>query len=189
MAEDHEQQPPPGPRPTKTAALVPVHLPPLAEAPEPDPLPDPRTGDVDDWGRSEQVRSFVRKAYDPMYRHWFRAEWEGIDKIPSEGGALLVSNHAGAIPADAPAIMHGIEEELGRPVYGLADHFFKTTPVVGTLWSRAGGVVAHPDNAYRLLREQQQQVHSRSFTRIRSRSTCRPIMKTCSPASRKPQRA
>jgi 1-acyl-sn-glycerol-3-phosphate acyltransferase len=31
-------------------------------------------------------------------------------------------------------------------------------PVVGTLWSRLGGVVAHPDNAYRLLREQQQLV-------------------------------
>ena len=26
-------------------------------------------------------------------------------------------------------------------------------PVVGTLWSRVGGVVAHPDNAYRLLRD------------------------------------
>ncbi len=156
MAEEHDEQRPGGPPPTKTAALVPVHLPPLADEPEPEPLPDPRTGDVDDWGRSERVREFVRSAYDPIYRHWFRAEWEGLDKIPTQGGALLVSNHAGAIPADAPAIMHGVEEELGRPVYGLADHFFKTTPVVGTLWARAGGVVAHPDNAYRLLREQQQ---------------------------------
>ena len=39
-------------------------------------------------------------------------------------------------------------------MYGLADHLFKSLPVVGTLWSRVGGVVAHPDNAYRLLREQ-----------------------------------
>ncbi len=140
-----------------TAEIVPFRLPPLADEVEPEPeVHDPRTGDVDEWGRSERVREFVRKAYDPMYRHWFRAEWEGLEKIPTEGGALLVSNHAGAIPADAPAIMHGIETELDRPVYGLADHFFKNTPVVGTLWSRGGGVVAHPDNAYRLLREQQQ---------------------------------
>ena len=41
-------------------------------------------------------------------------------------------------------IMHGIETELGRPVYGMADYFFRTVPVVGTLWSRAGGVVADP---------------------------------------------
>ena len=64
--------------------------------------------------------------------------------------------HAGAIPADAPAIMHGIETEIGRPVYGLADYFFRTIPVVGTLWSRTGGVPAHPDNAYRILHDQQQ---------------------------------
>jgi 1-acyl-sn-glycerol-3-phosphate acyltransferase len=85
-------------------------------------------------------------------------EWEGLEKIPTEGGALLVANHAAAIPSDAPVIMHGIEEELKRPIYGLADHLFKGVPVVGTMWSRVGGVVAHPDNAYRLLREQRQLV-------------------------------
>src|SRR5690606_24635473 len=100
----------------------------------------------------------ARRLYDPIYSKWFRAEWEGLEKIPEDGGALLVANHAGAIPSDAPAIMHGIETELGRPVYGLADHLFKALPVVGVLWSRVGGVVAHPDNAYRLLREQQQLV-------------------------------
>jgi len=104
------------------------------------------------------MRELVRKAYDPIYRHWFRAEWDGLDQIPANGGALLVANHAGAIPSDAPVIMHGIETELHRPVYGLADYFFRKAPVVGTLWSRAGGVAAHPDNAYRLLREQQQLV-------------------------------
>ena len=145
---------PDGPRPTTTAEIVPFRLPEVAD--EDVPLNDPRVSDVDEWGRSERFRSAVRRAYDPMYRHWFRAEWEGLDKIPTEGGALLVANHAGALPSDAPAIMHGIEKELGRPVYGLADHFFKATPVVGTLWQRAGGVVAHPDNAYRLLREQNQ---------------------------------
>ena len=52
--------------------------------------------------------------------------------------------------------MHGIEKEMGRPVYGLADDLFKGLPVVGTMWSRVGGVAAHPENAYRLLREQEQ---------------------------------
>ncbi len=115
-----------------------------------------RLSDVDEWGRSEHMRSIVRRLYDPMYRHWFRVEWDGIDKIPTEGGALLIANHAGAIPADAPAIMHGIETELGRPVYGLADFFFRTVPGIGTMWSRTGGVPAHPDNAYRILHDQQQ---------------------------------
>ncbi|MEY2455325.1 MAG: hypothetical protein QOK06_419 [Acidimicrobiaceae bacterium] len=138
---------------TTTRALVPV-----PRTADPEVLDDPRESDVDEWGRSERMRELVRRLYDPLYRHWFRAEWEGLEKIPVDGGALLVSNHAGAIPSDAPAIMHGIETELGRPVYGLAEYIFRELPVVGTLWSRAGGVTAQPDNAYRLLREQKQLV-------------------------------
>ncbi|HEY1829045.1 MAG TPA: lysophospholipid acyltransferase family protein [Acidimicrobiales bacterium] len=136
----------------KSMAIVPIRIP----AEEAEPLEDPRLSDVDEWGRSERVRTLARALYDPIYSKWFRAEWEGLEKIPTEGGALLVANHAGAIPSDAPVIMHGIEKELERPVYGLADYFFRTVPVVGTLWARAGGVSARPGNAYRLLKEQQQ---------------------------------
>jgi 1-acyl-sn-glycerol-3-phosphate acyltransferase len=131
-----------------SAALIPLPLP-----REDKPLRDPRRSDVDEWGRSEHMRSLARTLYGPIYRSWFRAEWEGLEKIPKQGGALLVANHAAAIPSDAPVIMHGIEEELGRPVYGLAEYIFRAMPFVGTLWSRVGGVPAHPENAYRLLRE------------------------------------
>jgi 1-acyl-sn-glycerol-3-phosphate acyltransferase len=134
------------------------YLPMLRESTRLPPPPDRRLSDVDEWGRSENMRALARRLYDPIYSKWFRADWEGLDKIPANGGALLVANHAAAIPSDAPVIMHGIETELHRPVYGLADQLFKATPVVGTLWSRLGGVVAHPDNAYRLLHEQGQLV-------------------------------
>ncbi len=117
-----------------------------------------RRGDVDAYGRSERMRALARRLYDPMYKYWFRAEWEGLEHIPRDGGALLVSNHAGAIPADAPVIMHGIEEELHRPVYGLAENLFRAIPGVGTMWSRLGGVAAQPDNAYRLLHDDRQLV-------------------------------
>jgi 1-acyl-sn-glycerol-3-phosphate acyltransferase len=129
-----------------------------AAAPAFTELDDSRMSDVDEWGRSEHLREILRRIYNPVYDHWFRVEWEGFDKIPTEGGALIVANHAGAIPVDAPSIMHGIERDLGRPVYGLADEIFKRVPVVNVGWSRLGGVQAHPDNAYRLLREQQQLV-------------------------------
>jgi 1-acyl-sn-glycerol-3-phosphate acyltransferase len=136
----------------RSTAVVPIRV--AAEhTGEPE---DPRLSDVDEWGRSERTRALARAIYEPIYSKWFRTEWEGLEKIPAEGGALLVANHAGAIPSDAPVIMHGIEKELGRPVYGLADYFFRTVPVVGTLWARSGGVSARPANAYRLLKEQQQ---------------------------------
>ena len=139
---------------TKPGTLV--HLP--RQAPEQEELVDPRLSDVDEWGRSENIRALARRLYAPLYNNYFRVEWEGLDNIPKDGGALLVANHAAAIPSDAPVIMHGIEEQLGRAVYGLADYLFKTMPIVGTMWARAGGVPAHPENAYRLLREQQQLV-------------------------------
>jgi 1-acyl-sn-glycerol-3-phosphate acyltransferase len=134
----------------RTTAIVPLRV----NVDDGEELEDPRLSDVDEWGRSERTRAVVRTLYEPIYSRWFRTEWEGLEKIPTEGGALLVANHAGAIPSDAPVIMHGIEKELERPVYGLADYFFRTVPVVGTLWARAGGVSARPANAYRLLKEQ-----------------------------------
>lgn len=142
----------PAPEIEHRASLVPL---PTLEPEEKPPTP-PRLQDVDEWGRSERVRRVVRRIYSPVYKHWFRVEWEGLEKIPESGGALLICNHAGAIPSDAPVIMHGIEEELGRPVYGLADYFFRKAPWLGTAWSRAGGLSAHPDNALRLLRDQGQ---------------------------------
>ncbi len=48
------------------------------------------------------------------YRYWFRVEQEGIENMPSEGGALLVSNHSGALPPDAPMIMQAIRNEHPR---------------------------------------------------------------------------
>ena len=112
----------------RSTAIVPIRIP----ADDPQQLEDPRLSDVDEWGRSERTRALTRTLYEPIYSRWFRTEWEGLEKVPTDGGALLVANHAGAIPADAPVIMHGIEEELGRPVYGLADYFFRTLPLVGT---------------------------------------------------------
>ena len=64
---------------------------------------------LNDWGRSERVEGFFdRTIVDFMYRYWFRAEVEGIENVPSTGGALLVSNHSGALPPDAAMIANAI---------------------------------------------------------------------------------
>ena len=138
-----------------TQALVRINQPELGDADAP-PAFGVRTTDIDHWGRSEKARRLAGNLYEPFYKYYFRVDLEGLEHIPTEGGALLVSNHSAAIPSDGPAIMHGIETELGRPVYGLAEYLFRRMPVIGTAWSRLGGVTAHPDNAYRLLREEGQ---------------------------------
>jgi 1-acyl-sn-glycerol-3-phosphate acyltransferase len=111
---------------------------------------------LDDWGRSERVL----KAMDPLlnlyYRYWFRVETEGIENVPTEGGALLVSNHSGALPPDAPMIMQAIRSEAprSRPLYMLGEHWFKGYPGVGMLANKLGLVAAHPRNAQRLLHDE-----------------------------------
>ena len=120
------------------------YLPVRVEYDDPDDLEDDRISDVNEWGRSEHMRELARRLYDPVYRNWFRVEWEGLEKIPTDGGALLVANHAAAIPSDAPVIMHGIEKELDRPCYGLADNLFRTLPVIGTCRSLEQVVISAP---------------------------------------------
>ncbi|MEA2443977.1 MAG: hypothetical protein QOJ12_1269 [Thermoleophilales bacterium] len=116
------------------------------------PPQDP-TRAVDDWGRSERVFSLAEPLLNFYYRYWFRVEQEGIENIPSEGGALIVSNHSGALPPDAPMIMQAIRNEHPhpRPLYMLGEDWFKGYPGVGMLANKIGLVAAHPANAQRLL--------------------------------------
>src|SRR5205814_2377275 len=116
---------------------------------------------VTDWGRSERIEGLMDKAvYTFLYHYWFRVEVEGIEHVPSTGGALLVSNHAGALPPDAPMIAKAIKEEhpRPRPVHLTAEHFFKGYPGFAMLLPKIGAVPAHPANVHRLLYDEGQLV-------------------------------
>ena len=116
--------------------------------------------EVDDWGRSQRIFDLVEPLLDFYYRHWFRVEVEGIENVPDLGGALIVSNHSGALPPDAPMIMQAIRHEHPnpRPLYMLGEDWFKGYPGVGMLTNKIGLVGAHPANAQRLLRDEQKLV-------------------------------
>jgi 1-acyl-sn-glycerol-3-phosphate acyltransferase len=116
---------------------------------------------LDDWGRSERVEGFFdRTVVEFFYRYWFRVEVEGIENVPSDGGALLVSNHSGALPPDAATIVKAIKEEhpQPRPVYVTVEHFFKGYPGFSMLIPKIGCVAAHPANVHRLLYDERQLV-------------------------------
>jgi 1-acyl-sn-glycerol-3-phosphate acyltransferase len=109
---------------------------------------------VDDWGRSERIEGFFdRTVVEFFYRYWFRVEVEGVENVPADGGALLVSNHSGALPPDAATIAKAIREEhpRPRPVYITVEHFFKGYPGFSMLIPKIGCVAAHPANVHRLL--------------------------------------
>jgi len=114
-----------------------------------------------DWGRSERVEGLLdRTLIEFYYRYWFRAEVEGIENVPATGGALLVSNHSGALPPDAPMIGKAIREEHPhpRPLNITVEHFFKGYPGFSMLVPKMGCVAAHPANVHRLLYDEGQLV-------------------------------
>src|SRR6059058_3566155 len=116
---------------------------------------------LNDWGRSERVEGALDRTINEfLYRYWFRVDVEGVEHVPAEGGALLVSNHAGALPPDAPMIAKAIKEEhpRPRPLYLTVEHFFKGYPGFSMLLPKIGGVAAHPANVHRLLYDEQQLV-------------------------------
>ena len=116
---------------------------------------------VDDWGRSERVEGDLdRTITDFLYHQWVRVETEGIENVPAAGGALLVSNHSGALPPDAPMIGKAIKEEHPhpRPLNITVEHFFKGYPGFSMLIPKIGCVAAHPANVQRLLYDEQQLV-------------------------------
>jgi 1-acyl-sn-glycerol-3-phosphate acyltransferase len=116
---------------------------------------------LNDWGRSERVEGFLdRTAVEFFYRYWFRCEVEGVENVPAEGGALLVSNHSGALPPDAPMIAKAIKEEhpYPRPLNITVEHFFKGYPGFSMLIPKVGCVPAHPANVHRLLYDERQLV-------------------------------
>jgi len=116
---------------------------------------------ITDWGRSERVEGALDATlYAFLYHYWFRCEVEGIEHVPGTGGAMLVSNHAGALPPDAAMIATAIKEEhpRPRPVHVTVEHFFMVYPGLTMLVSKLGGVPAHPVNVQRLLRDEGQLV-------------------------------
>jgi 1-acyl-sn-glycerol-3-phosphate acyltransferase len=115
---------------------------------------------VDDWGRSERIYHLMEPVLNFYYRYWFRVEVEGIERIPATSGALLASNHSGALPPDAPMIMQAIRNEhpSPRPLYMLGENWFKGYPGIGLFTNKIGLVAAHPANAHRLLHDERRLV-------------------------------
>jgi 1-acyl-sn-glycerol-3-phosphate acyltransferase len=116
---------------------------------------------LNDWGRSERIEElFDATLVEFLYRHWFRVEVEGIENLPDSGGAMLVSNHSGALPPDASMIAKAIREEHPhpRPLNITVEHFFKGYPGFSMLVPKIGCVAAHPANVHRLLYDEDQLV-------------------------------
>lgn len=111
--------------------------------------------EVDKWGRDPELVEELKPIMEFLYRKYWRVEATGIENVPAEGRALLVANHSGVVPWDAVMIMQAVREEHPSPrwVRGLHLSWATELPLVGLALTRLGQVQALPENAVRLLKE------------------------------------
>lgn len=110
--------------------------------------------EIDEFGFDRQLTEEVLAPIARiLHRHYFRAEWVGLENIPDRGGALLVANHAGTIPMDAVMMKFGVldEHSAHRHVRLLAADMAFGMPVVGPLARKSGNTLACDEDALRLL--------------------------------------
>ena len=109
---------------------------------------DPYGFDLD---YTERVLPFM----EWLYRSYFRCDTYGLENVPGEGRALLVANHGGVVPWDGAMIRTAIRLEHQRPSHArmlVLDWAF-AMPFLSEFMTRTGNVLAHPENATRLLEQ------------------------------------
>jgi 1-acyl-sn-glycerol-3-phosphate acyltransferase len=112
------------------------------------------TGDysVDEYGLDSELTSrFLAAAIKPIATKWFRVEVRGIENIPTDGGALLVSNHSGTIPMDGLITLFAVHQHTGRYLRPLGADLVFRLPFVGELARKGGATLACSEDATRML--------------------------------------
>jgi 1-acyl-sn-glycerol-3-phosphate acyltransferase len=108
--------------------------------------------DVDEFGFDADLTEHVLlPLLRPLHRRYWRVGSHGAHNIPA-GGALLVANHAGTLPADALMMRLDVYEETGRHARELGADLVFRLPVLGQLSRKTGVTLAHGADAGRLLR-------------------------------------
>ncbi len=117
-------------------------------------LGSPADVELDIYGGDAKLQAALAPLADFLYTRWFRVSVEGAEHVP-RGGALLVANHAGALPIDGPVLQQVLRRtrpDLLDSRWLVEDQVFYA-PLLGTLLNRLGAVRASPENATRLLSE------------------------------------
>jgi len=108
---------------------------------------------ADDFGFDREWTESLLPLFEFLYDHYWRVQTTGLDRVPGEGRALLVSNHAGVLPFDGAMIRTAILTRHPQPRHARAlimDAFFGV-PFISWFLRRTGNTLAHPGDAERLL--------------------------------------
>ncbi|HYO40025.1 MAG TPA: lysophospholipid acyltransferase family protein [Nocardioidaceae bacterium] len=108
--------------------------------------------DVDEYGFDQELTErFLLAAARPLADKWFRIEVRGAENLPSDGGALVVSNHSGTIPMDGLMTMVSVHDSTGRNLRPLGADLLFRLPFLGELARKGGVTLASHEDAQRML--------------------------------------
>jgi 1-acyl-sn-glycerol-3-phosphate acyltransferase len=112
---------------------------------------------VDDFGFDQEWTESLLPIFRWIYRNYWRVETTGLENVPAQGRALLVSNHAGVLPWDGAMIKTALLDEHDHPRHAraLIAQFFFGLPYLSWFLRRTGQTVGHPDDSIRLLERDQ----------------------------------
>ena len=108
---------------------------------------------VDGFGADAAYLEKTAPLLDFFFEDYFRVDMDGLDKIPNDGGGLIVANHAGFLPIDALMLSHGIlrRHPAHRWARCMLEDTYMSAPFLSPMLTRLGMVRAHRENAARLL--------------------------------------
>ncbi len=109
---------------------------------------------VDPFGLDPQWTKYVLAATAYLHRRYFRTEVFGARNVPA-GRVLLIANHSGQVPIDGAMIGAAMFMDVEPPRFtrAMVEKWSQTLPFVSLLFSRVGQVVGVPENAKRLLED------------------------------------
>ncbi|MGA8846668.1 MAG: 1-acyl-sn-glycerol-3-phosphate acyltransferase, partial [Nocardioides sp.] len=108
---------------------------------------------VDEYGFDAEItQRFFMAALRPISEQWFRVEVRGVENIPTQGGALVVSNHSGTVPVDGLMTMVAIHDHTGRHLRALGADLVFRMPVISSMARKGGATLACSEDAERMLR-------------------------------------
>ena len=112
-----------------------------------------RSEHVDDFGLDPTYEARLQPLLDAVYARYFRVQVDGAERIPAQGGVMLVCNHSGALPWDGVMLKVALRNAHPerRTLRWLTDDFVFHSPFLGAWLNRIGAVRACPENAERLL--------------------------------------
>ncbi|MCK6546021.1 acyltransferase family protein [Myxococcota bacterium] len=110
-----------------------------------------RSGDE---SQLDLIREATLHAMEPLewlFKSYFRYEVKGLEHVPRQGRAIIVSNH-GLLPLDGWFLFYEIMRATGRWVRGLTDWRIYKFPLLRQFFMDMGMVVGTQENGDALLR-------------------------------------